>query len=58
MSHQGHDHRHHHGGFRENLVAGDRSPVDRLLRVVVNMARRWRPGHAHDCCGNYGEPGC
>ncbi len=59
MSGNGHDHgRHGPGGFLENLRAGDLSPLERAGRVLRNLARRGRPGHPHDCCGNYGEPGC
>lgn len=56
-----HHHRHgheHHSGIVANLGDGDYNPFDRVLRIVVNLARRGRGGHLHDCCGNYGEPGC
>lgn len=42
-------------GFFRNLFAGDYGPIDRVRRVVANLARR-RP--AEGCCGNYGDPGC
>ena len=34
-------------------------PFGRRMREIgVNLSRRYRDGGFHDCCGNYGEPGC
>ena len=41
--------------WARNLVAGDYGPLDRMRRVVTNVARR---SPTRSCCGNYGEPGC
>ena len=38
-----------------NLGAGNYNVVERVRRIVGNLARR-RPNQT--CCGNYGEPGC
>ncbi len=54
----GHHHDHDSMGFIDNLRAGDHSALERVGLVLRNLARRGRPGHPHDCCGNYGEPGC
>jgi hypothetical protein len=40
--------------FLRNLTTGDFGPVERVRRVVANLAGR---GGAA-CCGNYGDPGC
>ena len=56
-----HDHHHHHHGGSgrvSNLSAGDYGPLERVGLVLQNMARRFRGGRPHSCCGNYGEPGC
>jgi hypothetical protein len=42
-------------GIVRNLGAGNYGPIERLRRIIANVSRR-RP--SHDCCGNYGEPGC
>ncbi len=55
-------HHHHHDhdslGFLDNLRSGDHNMLERVGLVLRNLARRGRPGYPHDCCGNYGEPGC
>ncbi|HYL08775.1 MAG TPA: hypothetical protein VEU76_09500 [Candidatus Udaeobacter sp.] len=56
--HHEHDHDHGPPGFVANLWAGDHNPIARAGLVLLNLARRGRPGHSHGCCGNYGEPGC
>lgn len=53
-----HHHHHHHGGRLSNLGAGDYGPLERIGLVLGNIARRFRGGRPHECCGNYGEPGC
>ncbi len=60
MSGTGHGHHHDPNprGFVDNLRSGDHSLLERFGLVLRNFARRGRPGHPHDCCGNYGEPGC
>ena len=45
-------------GPAANWQSSDLGMLGKLWRVGVNVARRARPGHPHDCCGNYGEPGC
>ncbi|HKC18315.1 MAG TPA: hypothetical protein VKE27_01660 [Candidatus Dormibacteraeota bacterium] len=42
-------------GIIRNLGAGKYTPVERVRRILANLARR-RPDQT--CCGNYGEPGC
>ncbi len=61
--HHEHEHGHHHehhgaGGMLANLGAGDHGPIERIGLVLRNLARRGRGGRPHQCCGNYGEPGC
>lgn len=55
----GHDHHHHDkSGRMHNLESGDYEPLERIGLVLRNLARRFRGGRPHACCGNYGEPGC
>jgi hypothetical protein len=42
-------------GIIRNLGDGNYSPIERLRRIVGNLARRRAD---RTCCGNYGEPGC
>ena len=49
---------HEHMGFI-GLATQPGIPFGRRVRMIaVNLGRRFRGGRLHDCCGNYGEPGC
>jgi hypothetical protein len=43
--------------FFRNLTAGEMGPLERARMIAGNLARRGGT-RRHDCCGNYGDPGC
>ena len=44
------------GTYWQNFKSGTYNPVERMLKVAGNLARRVQ--RRSSCCGNYGEPGC